>query len=253
MAIAREVLAIVIERIGAPTLYGGDAVGPVVRWRDEKRTVLLKCRAQSLQLSVRATAELEAWEASEFAIDERSDPASYYSKIPYLWQLYRGGDSPPLRFPAVATAPDWRWLEESIKALLRAWWEQLPAQIGEDGAEFSVVPWSRWGNALSTLSVRCSEAEGVMLSVYGGVSGATSEEVMEARGWQDHMVGWWQSDFYELGADGAAPAARMGVEELRLRGVRSPADLRVVDVRCEGGGLLVLPGLAIRDRCLSGM
>ncbi|MFI0155782.1 hypothetical protein [Streptomyces lydicus] len=245
-AVSREVLDAAIGRIGPPTLYGGGGAGPVVRWRDPERTVLLNCGARGLQLSVQRTEELESEEKAGFKCGVGVDPASYYGGLPYLWQLYRGTGSPPLMFPTVATAPDWRWLGESLKAMLGAWWEQLSAQIGQDGAGFNIVPRSDRHGALSNLSVLCSESEGVTLLVDDrGAPGGTPDDVMEGRGWRDRIMGWWQRDFYDLGAEGAAAAARMAVAELRLRETRSPADLAVEDVRCEGGGLLVLPGLAI--------
>ncbi|GFE25735.1 hypothetical protein Sliba_61880 [Streptomyces nigrescens] len=245
-AVAREVLGAVIGRIGPPTLYGGAATGPVVRWRSEEQTVLLDRGAQGMQLSVRHTAELESQEAAGFERGECADPAAYYGRLPYLWLLYRGSGSPPLTLPAVETAPDWHWLEESLTALLGAWWEQLPAQIGQDTAGFNIVPRSGQESALETVSVLCSEAEGVMLLVDDReVPGGTPDAVMEARGWRGRIMGWWQRDFYDLGAEGAGAAARMAVQELRLRGVPSPDGLGVGEVRCEDGGLLVLPGLAI--------
>ncbi|MFE7318558.1 hypothetical protein ACFU7T_36485 [Streptomyces sp. NPDC057555] len=245
-AVAREVLGAVAGRIGPPTLYGGATIGPVVRWRSEERTVLLDCGAQGLQLSVRHTGELEAQEEAGFELGEQADPASYYRGLPYLWQLYRGSNSPPFIFPTVGVAPDWRWLEESLSALLGAWWEHLPAQIGQGVAGFNIVPRGVRESALATMSVLCSESEGVMLLVDDRkVPGGTPDEVMEGRGWQDRVMGWWLRDFYDLGAEGAAAAAQMGVDELRLRGVSATEELGVEEVRCEGGGLLVLPGLAI--------
>ncbi len=208
--------------------------------------MLLDRDARGIQLSVRHTDELEAQEADGFVYGQCDEPAPYYSGLPYLWQLHRGPGDPPHVFPRVMTAPNWCWLEESLKALLEVWWEQLPAQIGQDVAGFNIVARSGHESALETLSVLCSEAEGVMLLVDDReVPGGTPDAVMEARGWRDRIMGWWQRDFYDLGADGASAAARMTVEELSLRGVSSPERLRMEDVRCEGGGLLVLPGLAI--------
>ncbi|MGV4927625.1 hypothetical protein K2224_28825 (plasmid) [Streptomyces sp. BHT-5-2] len=177
--------------------------------------MLLDCGDQGLQLSVRHTAELEAQEEAGFELGERTDPAPYYGELPYLWQLYRGPGVPPLAFPRVASAPDWRWLEESLRALLGAWWEQLPAQIGEeDAAGFNVVSRGAGESAMATLSVLCSEAEGLMLLVDDGkVPGGTPDAVMEGRGWQDRVTGWWLRDFHDLGAEGADAAARMAVEE----------------------------------------
>ncbi|MGW2404097.1 hypothetical protein ACWCXK_06165 [Streptomyces sp. NPDC001739] len=240
----------IVDRIGQPTSYGGSTAGPVVRWRDVHRTLLLDSGAEGLQLSVRRTAALEAMERASFEGTEDADPAFYYSRLPYLWQLYLEGTSdelPPL--PAVPRAPDWSWLKESLKALLDAWWEQLPPQIGQDTAGFNIVPRGEHQGTFSTLSVLCSQADGVLLLVDDReVPGGTPREAMAGRGWHDRTMGWWQRDFYDLGPEGPAAAARMAVEEMRLRGVRSPEDLATAEVRCEGGGQLALPGFALRPR-----
>ncbi|GAU70607.1 hypothetical protein SSP35_20_01030 [Streptomyces sp. NBRC 110611] len=243
-----EVLGIAVKRIGPPTLYGASAYGPVVRWRSPRQTLLLDRGAQGLQFSVRPTTELEAAERARFASCTHCDPASYYAGVPYLWQLYKEAvGSPPLSFPSVPPAPDWSWLQESLTALLGSWWEQVPAQLGpDDMTGFSIVPRSIDQRSLGRITVLCSEAEGVLLLVDDrAVPGGTPAAVMETRGWQVQIAGWWQRDFHDLGAEGAAAAARMAVEELRLREVPSPSAVKVVDVWCEEGGLLVLPGLAI--------
>ncbi|MFF4285625.1 hypothetical protein ACFY0R_09895 [Streptomyces sp. NPDC001633] len=247
-AATAEVLDVIVERIGPPTLYGGGAAGPVIRWRDEHRTVLLDRSPRGLQLSVRRTAELEAKEKAEFANGTPEDPATYFSRLPYLWQLQSGIDvSTPLAVPAVPLAPDWQCLEESLKALLRAWWEQLPTQIGHDTAGFNIVPCRGSAGTFSTLSVLCSKDDGVLLLVDDReVPSGTSSAVMAGRGWHDRIMGWWQRDFYDLGSEGPAAAARMAVEEMRVRGVASPSDLGIADVRCEDGGLLTLSGFALR-------
>ncbi|MGG2459331.1 hypothetical protein ACO0M4_05830 [Streptomyces sp. RGM 3693] len=246
-ALTREVLSAAVGRIGPPTLYGGAEAGPVIRWRDAERTVLLDCGARGLQLSVWHTEELEAFEQSRFEVD-LIDPAEYFSRLPYLWQLHReAAGSPPLHFPAAPFAQDWSWLEGSLAALLRGWQEQLPAQLDRDTAGFNIVPAHAWQLPFSALSVLCSELEGVLLLVDDRpTGGGTPGEVMRSRGWQTEIRGWWLSDFDDL--DAASTAARMAIEEIRRREVPSPAALAVSDVRCEGGGLLVLPGLTLRGR-----
>lgn len=247
-AATAEVLDVIVQRIGPPTLYGGGVAGPVIRWRDEHRTVLLDHGVGGLQLSVRRTAELEAKERGVFENEKRDDPKTYFSRLPYVWQLQSGIDvTTPIVVPAVPPAPDWRWLEESLKALLRAWWEQLSAQIGHDTAGFNIVPRGGSRSTFIALSVLCSRDDGVLLLVDDRAEpDGTPSEVMAGRGWHDRIMGWWQRDFYDLGSEGPAAAARMAVEEMRVRGVDSPAELGMTEVRCEGGGLLMLPGLALR-------
>lgn len=245
-AATAEVLTAIVDQIGQPTWYGGSSAGPVIRWRDEHRTVMLARGVEGLQLSVRRTAELEGMHQAGFECVQ-ADPASYFRQLPYLWRLSPQGKADALpALPAVPTAPDWWWLEESLKALLRSWWEQLPAQIGQDVAGFNIVPRGEREGTFSTLSILCSQTDGVMLLVDDrAVRGGTPSEVMAGRGWRDRIMGWWQRDFCGLGAEGPAAAARMAVAEARLRGVLSPADLGIAEVRCEGGGHLALPGLAL--------
>ncbi|MFI7094840.1 hypothetical protein [Streptomyces lydicus] len=209
--------------------------------------MMLARGAEGLQLSVRRTAELEGMDRAAFECVQ-ADPVSYFRQLPYLWRLSPHGKAAALpALPAAPTAPDWHWVEETLKALLRAWWEQLPAQIGADVAGFNIVPRGEHAGTFSTLSVLCSQSDGVMLLVDDrAVRGGTPSEVMAGRGWHDRIMGWWQRDFYDLGPRGSAAAARMAVEEMRLRGVDSPAELGVAEVRCEGGGHLMLPGLALR-------
>ncbi|AKA06711.1 hypothetical protein SAZ_33075 [Streptomyces noursei ZPM] len=247
-SMTREVLDGAIKRIGPPTLCGGDATGPVVRWRDDQRTLLLDHGQQALRLCVRRTSELEAEERARFAPCQQSDPVGFYTGLPYVWQLYGGGvGSPPLGFPAVPPAPDWSWLEGSLAQLLSGWWEQVPVQLGYgDAVGFNIDFRGEDQHSVERVSVMCEEPGGLVLLVDDrAVPGGTPEDVMRARGWRQRIMGWWQRDFEDDGADGAARAAKMVVEELLLRGARSPDALKVTDVRAERGGLLALPGLAI--------
>ncbi|MFB7630452.1 hypothetical protein ACFC0M_05810 [Streptomyces sp. NPDC056149] len=250
-AATRGVLDSAIKRIGPPTLYGGDAAGPVVRWRDDRRTLLLDHGGQSLRFCVRRTPELEAGERARFVPGSRTDPLGFYAGLPYMWQLYGGGGgSPPLGFPSVPTASDWSWLEGSLTQLLSGWWEQVPAQLGHgDAVGFNIDFRGEVQRSAERVSVLCEQPGGLVLLVDDrSTRGGTPSEVMRSRGWQDRMRGWWQRVFHDLGDAGAAVAARMAIDEIRLRGAPDPAALAVSDVAPEVAGLLVLPGLALRGR-----
>lgn len=244
---ARAVLEAVVARIGHPTLYGGDAYGPNIRWRTDERTLLLDHGVEGLQLSARRTAELEQEEFACFerGVGEGAEQVSYASSLPYLWQLYRSGPgSPPKVFPAGYVAPDWERLEEALESLLRAWGEQLPAQVGDDAAAFNIVNRADNDRAVGLL---CGRMDGltVLVDDRGVPDGGTPPEEMEARGWQVPLMGWWEANFAEPGWGSAAAAAWMAVAELRLRGARSPRDLGLDDVSCADRGLLTLPGLGV--------
>ncbi|MER6304929.1 hypothetical protein [Streptomyces sp. NPDC001657] len=121
-AATAEVLTAIVDQIGQPTWYGGSSAGPVIRWRDKHRTVMLARGVEGLQLSVRRTAELEGMDQARFECVQ-ADPPHH---IGHGLSPQGKADALPA-LPAVPTAPDWWWLEESLKALLRSWWEQLPA------------------------------------------------------------------------------------------------------------------------------
>ncbi|MEU8913177.1 hypothetical protein [Streptomyces decoyicus] len=243
---ARAVLEVVVDRIGLPTLYGGDAYGPNIRWRTDERTLLLNHGVEGLQLSVRRTAELEQAEFARFerGVGDGPEQVSYASSLPYLWQLYRSGPgSPPEVYPAGYVTPDWERLEEALESLLRAWGEQLPAQVGDDTAAFNIVNGADNGRAVGLL---CGRTEGLTVLVDDrGVPGGTPPDEMEGRGWQVPLMGWWEANFAELGWESAATAAQMAVAELRFRGARSPRELGLDDVSCADRGVLTLPGLGI--------
>ncbi|MGG7569240.1 hypothetical protein [Streptomyces sirii] len=243
---AREVLEAVVERIGPPTLYGGGAYGPSIRWRTKGRTLLLDQGVEGLQLSAHRTARLEQDELARFGrgVGDGPDQVSYASSLPYLWQLYRSGlGSPPEVVPAGYVAPDWERLEEALESLLRAWGEQLPAQVGGDAAAFNIVNRADDDRAVGLL---CGRTEGLVVLVDDrGVPGGTPPEEMEGRGWEVPLMGWWETNFAKPGWESAAAAARLAVAELRFRGARSPQDLGLDDVSCADRGVLTLPGLGI--------
>ncbi|UQA90959.1 hypothetical protein [Streptomyces halobius] len=244
----REVLSALVDRIGPPTLYGGSAYGPTIRWRTDEQILLLDHGVACLQVSVRRTAELERSESLRFArgVGDGEEQVSFFSSLPYLWQLYREGPGAlPAASPESSVAPDWHRLEESVESILWAWSEQLPAQVGtEESAAFNIV---NHKDDDRPLSVGYSP-EGVFLVVddRDAPEGGGHRAQMESRGWQVAVHGWWEATFPEAGWESAAEAARMAIAEVRWRGARTPEDLGAADISCADRGLLLLPGLGIR-------
>lgn len=239
----RQAIGAVSQRLGSPTLYGGSATGPTVRWRTASHTVILdspRATDGGLQLSVRRTEALERSEADRFR-----RAAASTEDLPFLWQWQPSPAAPPP--PPAPVAPDWASLRASLEALLRAWCDQLEAQLGQDDAGFDIVVSA--GGRPRRLVVLVSPADSltVLVDDRDGTHGDDRAAEMTGRGWQDFIPlhCWWGS-YYERTSAGAAAAAHLIVTEVRARGAQSPHDLRLADVGAgEGEGLLTLPGLGI--------
>ncbi|MGV9313874.1 hypothetical protein ACWDR0_17045 [Streptomyces sp. NPDC003691] len=238
----------IVARTGEPTLRGGSARGPDVRWRDARRTVLLSGAGPWALLSVHDTAALEAAERRSFdwggawSRDEPHDPGL----LPYLWRLDRGGPGePPADYPAGCPLPGLDHFASALELLLAAWVEQLPVQVGDDWAAFTLTSSADRGRRFQLSYAR---RDGLLVSV-DDRDGEDSPErglLMRARGWHCRDRGWWQSEFPDPDRSQAAEAARTVLTELRARGTAAPDQLRARDASCRDRGTLLLPGLGIR-------
>jgi hypothetical protein len=239
--------AAVTARIGPPTLFGGSAHGPDVRWRDHRRTVLLDSTAYGTRLSVHDTDTLEQREARAFARGPWPDGGPLdFAALPYLWRLDRcgPGESPQER----VTGPAADTLEHfagALHLLLTALVEQLPAQVGGDWAGFCLTSSADRGRRLQ---ISYALGDGLQVSVddRDGGDGPERGRLMADRGWHFRDRGWWQADFPEPETPDIGEAIRLALRELRARGTREPRELRARDVSCKDRGELVLPGLGIR-------
>ncbi|MCX4819548.1 hypothetical protein OG883_06420 [Streptomyces sp. NBC_01142] len=244
----RVVYEAVVTRIGEPTLYGGSAEGPNVRWRDGSRLLLLAGNGNRAQLSVHDTDALETEERRTFeyggawSADEPHD----FDFLPYAWQLDRSGPGErPIEQPGSRMASSLEHFESALKLLLAAWVEQLPVQVGEDWASFCVTSGADRGRQLL---VSFSLADGLHVSIddRDGEDSPERAQLMQSRGWQTRDRGWWQTDFEVPERAEVSAVARLAVAELRARGTQEPEELRARDVSCKDRGELWLPGLGIR-------
>ncbi len=244
----REVYEAIVARIGEPTLYGGSADGPNIRWRDGARTVLLAGNRHRAELSVHPTDSLEADERRTFAwggawsADEPHD----FDLLPYLWQLDRSGPGErPVEHPGGRTASSLEHFESALELMLAAWVEQLSVQVGDDWAGFCLTSGADRGRQLQ---ISYSRPDGLHVSVDDRDGEDTHEraQVMLSRGWQSRDRGWWQAEFPEPERPETREAARLALAELRARGTKEPHELRARDVSCKDRGELLLPGLGIR-------
>ncbi|MEV7955205.1 hypothetical protein [Streptomyces sp. NPDC088141] len=243
-------LQAVTDRIGHPTVYGGSAIGPNIRWRSESRTLLLDQGQDGLQLAVRRTAELEEREGEIFARGVGDEPGQIprYADLPYVWQVHPSGQGAPPPAVATHTASSWERLEESLRTLFQSWSTQMPDLFGTGDdweAAFDIV---NRADDNRRLAVLCSARDDLSFFIHDqdGPEVPGQHEAITDRGWQRWLpvLRWWEA-YFAPGAEGAAAAARLIVTELRFRGASSPRDLSVT--RIDGGapGQLILPGLGI--------
>ncbi|MGW1883090.1 hypothetical protein [Streptomyces sp. NPDC001970] len=244
----RVVYDAIVARIGEPTLYGGSAQGPSVRWRDGRRLVLLSGDRFGARLSVHRPEALEAEELRNFECGgawSTAEPHDF-DLLPFCWQLYRGGPGErPATRPGARLAGCWEHLEAALELMLAAWVEQLPVQVPGDWAGFTILSSRDWGRHL-VVSYSPDEGLGVAVDDRDAQQGPERELQMRAHGWQTSDRGWWQSAFLEADERSAGAAARLTVAELRGRGAVSPDELVARDVGVNDRGELWLPGLGIR-------
>ncbi|TLQ43593.1 hypothetical protein [Streptomyces marianii] len=244
----REVYGPIVATIGEPTLYGGSAWGPSVRWRDEGRLVLLSGDRFRVTLSVHRPEELERGEHHCFTwggARSAGEPHDF-DLLPYSWQLYRGGPGEwPGERPDHRLAGDWEQWESALELLLAAWAEQLPVQVPGDWAGITVVADRDPGR---DLVVSYSPGEGLEVAIddRDAPQGPERDRLMRECGWHGHDRGWWHSAFPEADERSAAAAARLAISELRSRGAAGPQELAAREAGVDDRGELWLPGLGIR-------
>ncbi|MEU2158677.1 hypothetical protein ABZ532_27325 [Streptomyces sp. NPDC019396] len=244
----RDVYGAIVDRVGEPTLYGGSAQGPNVRWRDDSRLLLLSGDRFGARLSVHHTEILEAEEYRSFAWGDIWSPAGAgdFDLLPYSWQLYRNGPGErPVTRAGAWLAGCWEHLEKALELMLGAWAEQLPVQLPGDWAGFTILSGRDPGREL-VVSYNPDEGLGVAVDDRDSGQGPERERQMRGRGWHARDRGWWQSVFHEVYENAARLAARLTVTELRARGAVTPDDLVVRDMGVSDRGELWLPGLGIR-------
>ncbi|WP_146060185.1 MULTISPECIES: hypothetical protein [unclassified Streptomyces] len=259
----RAALNAIEDRLGPATQYGGSGRGPSVRWKSANGTLVLDQGSGGLQLSIHISDELDRREVTIFRQGVGTSPhqVATYDDLPYLWQLNRT-ESGAAEISAAQTPPasDWPLLEQSVRSLLAALSDQLPAQLGAAGVGFNFV---NHADGDRTLGVLCSPDDELMALLdttdspdQGSPGHAEYESGMLSRGWHSWIpvARWWEASF-PLGVEGASALAALVVGELRHRSAGRPinlglSDLSVNEVLDAGGlgpelGQLFLPGLGI--------
>ncbi|GGV99163.1 hypothetical protein GCM10010230_24620 [Streptomyces narbonensis] len=246
----RPVYAAVVAEIGEPTLYGGSAAGPSVRWHTGSHVVLLAGGPQGATLSVHTASDLHGREYSVVesgSVGWRAEQPHGFDTLPYLWLLHRGPerDWPAFRWDGHHTAASWEHLESSLELLLDSWMEQLPVQMPGDWASFIVGCSRDWPRHLRVGYSQDPGRLSLMVDHRTTADAPGLEETMRERGWQVCDRGWWRAEFADQDPDAARSAARLLVADVRARGSVCPDELVAWEVTVNDHGRLWLPGIGM--------
>ncbi|MFF8413978.1 hypothetical protein [Streptomyces omiyaensis] len=246
----RPVYAALVAELGEPTLYGGSAAGPSVRWHTGTHVVLLAGGPRGATLSVHTASDLHG---REYAVVEsgsagrRPEEPHGFDALPYLWLLHRGPerDWPAFRWDGHHTAASWEHLESSLGLLLDSWMEQLPVQIPGDWASFVVGCARDWPRRLLVGYSQDRGELSLMVDHRTTPEEPGVEEAMRERGWQVRERGWWRAVFAEEDPAAAGSAARLLVADVRGRGSVCPDELVAWELTVNDRGRLWLPGIGM--------
>ncbi|MFG2430359.1 hypothetical protein [Streptomyces sp. NPDC048590] len=216
-----------------------------------------------MQLSVHRSDELTDREAAAFrhGVGSGIHQVATYGELPYLWLVNRHDSGTPATVsPPPPPASDWPQLEQSVRTLLIALSDQLPAQLGTAGVGFNLV---NRADGDRVLAVLCNPDDELMALIdttdspdQWSPGHAEYEDGMTRRGWHSKIpvARWWEASF-PRGTMGATALAALIVRELRSRGARGPADLGLSNLSAEETldtgrlgrdlGQLFLPGLGV--------
>ncbi|GAA3386985.1 hypothetical protein [Streptomyces roseoviridis] len=246
----RPVYEAVAGELGAPTLYGGSAAGPSVRWHSGPHVVLLAGGPEGATLSVHTASDLHMREYTAVesgSVGWRPEQPHGFDALPYLWLLHRGPERgwPGFRWDGHHTAASWEHLESSLTLLLGSWMEQLPVQLPGDWASFVVGCSRDWPRHLR---VGYSQDRGQLSLMVDHRTTAEEpglEETLRERGWQVREGGWWRAVFADEDPEAARSAARLLVADVRGRGSVCPDELVAWELTVNDRGGLWLPGIGM--------
>lgn len=246
----RLVYAAVVAEIGEPTLYGGSAAGPSVRWHTGSHVVLLAGGLQGATMSVHTASDLHGREYSVVesgSVGWRAEQPHGFDVLPYLWLLHRGPERhwPAFRWDGHHTAASWEHLESSLELLLDSWMEQLPVQVPGDWASFVVGCARDWPRHLRVGYSQDRGRLSLMVDHRTTADAPGLEETMRSRGWQVCEGGWWRAEFADEDPAAGRSAARLLVADVRGRGSVCPDELVAWELTVNDHGQLWLPGIGM--------
>ncbi|MFG3037476.1 hypothetical protein ACGFYZ_11275 [Streptomyces sp. NPDC048330] len=246
----RPVYEAVAAELGEPTLYGGSAAGPSVRWHTGSHVVLLAGGPQGATLSVHTASDLHGREYTTVesgSVGWRPEKPHGFDALPYLWLLHRGQERswPGFRWDGHHTAASWEHLESSLELLLDSWMEQLPLQVPGDWASFVVGCSRDWPRHLRVAYVQDPGHLSLMVDHRTTAEEPGWEDTMRERGWQVLDKGWWRAEFADTDPAAARSAARLLVADVRARGSVCPDELVAWELTVNDRGRLWLPGIGM--------
>lgn len=248
----RPVYEAIVARIGAPTLLGGAAGGPSVRWCTPEKILLLSGDHTRAQLSVHDADEFERdewWTFDRTQLGSAGEPSGF-DALPYTWQLDRKGPgaAPSWTYNGVFVAGSWDHATTGLELMLAAWVEQYPVQAPGDWIGFTLWTARDWRRDMIVSYTPADHGRELAVCIDDRRVEQTEERRvrMHERGWQtldEHQ--WWRTKLPET--DPAAPRliAELTIAECRARKATGPNELRAHDISAGDDGALWLTGLGL--------
>ncbi|KUO05637.1 hypothetical protein [Streptomyces caeruleatus] len=248
----RPVYEAVVARIGKPTLLGGSAGGPSVRWCTAERVLLLSGDPAHVELSVHEarTFEDEEWNTFDGTDLGRKGQPHRFGELPYTWQLDRKGPGKATSwtYNGVMVAHGWDHAVTGLELMLAAWVEQYPVQAPGDWIGFNLWTARDWRRDMIVSYSPGDQGRELAVGIHDRGAEQTEERQarMRERGWQildEHQ--WWRTALPETDPDAPRRIAELTIAECRARGATGPNELRAHDISAGDDGELWLTGLGL--------
>ncbi|WP_405576512.1 hypothetical protein [Streptomyces sp. NBC_01092] len=248
----RPVYEAIVARIGAPTLLGGSASGPSVRWCTRERILLLSGDHTHAELSVHDADRFvdEEWKTFDRTKPGRKGQPHAFDALPYTWQLDRKGpgNATSWTFNGIFVAGSWDHAVTGLELMLAAWVEQYPVQAPGDWIGFNLWTARDWRRDMIVSYTPADHGRELAVCIHDRGSEQTAERQaqMGERGWHtltDHQ--WWRTELPETDPDGPRLIAELMIAECRARRATCPDELRAHDISAGDNGDLWLTGLGL--------
>ncbi|WP_406490604.1 hypothetical protein OHB06_00940 [Streptomyces sp. NBC_01604] len=249
----RPVYEAIVERIGQPTLLGGAAYGPSVRWCTAERLLLLSGDHGHAALSVHDTHAFarQEWFTFDSTPGSTPDGAHRLGDLPYTWQLDRKGpgQAPSWTYNGMRVADNWEHAQSALELMLASWAEQIPVQAPGDWVGFQLRSARDWNRDMVIAYTHRDHGHEFYAAIYDRDSEQTPQRAaqMRERGWQDldeHQR--WRIRLPETDPQAPATIARVVIADVRARGATCPDELTAWDVSAGDHGDLRVPGIGVQ-------
>ncbi|WP_148589897.1 hypothetical protein [Streptomyces sp. WAC01526] len=248
----RPLYEAIVERIGAPTLLGGTATGPSVRWCTRERILLLSGDTGRAVLTVRDANSFEDGEHSAFDhVDVgREGKPHRFDELPYTWQLDRKGPgtAPYVTYNGVIVVNDWGHAVTGIELMLASWVEQYPVQSPGDWIGFTLWINRDWRRDVIIGYQPDDHGRELFATIddRGPEQTPERQERMRERGWQElNEHQWWSTHLPETDPRSPCRIAELVIAECRARRATRPAETTAHSASANDNGELWLTGLGL--------